>query len=212
MRVVSERIVWLIGILCLGFGVVGLFAMSPVTMALAVTGWFLCRSACDTIQEQGDIQATTPDVQYWARTLLFRAFGLMAIGAMIAGAAFLTGFSFHFSVHAQLLLTSLMIAAMVVVAKLMTPGFFAASWEVHGMRERRRRERSSTVVSRFIVRSMAVLVLVTSLVSSFALLQSLKGGPHLDRMVAMAQDVSSEAPSALGKMTEIFSPTESVTR
>lgn len=183
--------------MCLGFGAVGVVAMSPVTVALSVTGWFLTQSMQRTLADQADFQAESPDVQYWARELLFRTIGLMALGAAIALMAARAGLDFHLSFHAQVLLTLLMIGTLVVIARILGPGFFAASWEVHGIRERRRRRRSSTVVARIIVRTVAAVLVATSFVSSFALMQSLRGGPRLDRMVAAV---------------EIFSPSQTAAR
>ena len=176
MRAVALRLVWIIGLACLIFGILGLLAFSPVTVALAVTGWFLTREASRHLREHGDIHAATPDLQYWARATLLRAFGLMLLGAGLSFGFVMSGFSLHLSWHAQALLTAGMIGVLVVVSRFMVPGFFAASWEVHGARKRRARERSSTVVSRFIVRTVAAMVVVTSLVGSFALMQSLRLG------------------------------------
>ncbi len=212
MRAVAQRLVWMVGLLCLCFGVAGVIAMSPVTMALSVTGWFLTRSVIKYLAQQGDIAVTTPDVQYWARSLWFRTLGLMATGLVLAAVVVSTGFSFHLAWHEQALLTSLLIAVMVVVIRIAAPSFFAASWEIHGARERRKRIRSSMIVSRILVRAVAALILVVSMVGSFSFFQSLRAGPRFDRVVAMAQDVSHAAPTTVSEMTEIFSPTESSTR
>ena len=186
--------------------------MSPVTIALSVTGWFLTRSVTKYLDEQPDIVLPTPDLQYWARSLFLRTLGLMATGAVVAGAVVSTGFSFRLALHEQVLLTALLIAVMVVMTRIVAPSFFAASWEVHGARERRKRVRSSMIVSRLFVRAVAALILVVSMVGSFSFFQSLRSGPRFDRVVAMAQDVSHEAPTTVSQMTEIFSPTESSTR
>lgn len=175
-----------------------MLAFSPVTIALAVTGWFLSRATIRRLSEQADILAPSPDLQYWARATLFRALGLMALGASLAAAFSIFGLSFHLSWHEQALLTALLICSMIVVVKLTAPGFFAASWEVHGVRERRKRERGSTVVSRFIVRLVAAMIVVTSLVGSFALMQSIRlAAPQYDRLAAMARIVSGDAPTVV---------------
>ena len=211
MKAVAQRIVWLIGLLCLFFGVAGVLAFSPVTVALAVTGWFLSRASVRYLSQQADIVASTPDLQYWARSLLLRAFGLMAVGAVIALAFFAFGVTFHFSVHTQALLTLLLISSMVVVTRLTLPGFFMASWEVHFARDRRKRARTSTVISRFIVRSVALMIVVTSLVGSFALMQSIRlGAPSQYRKIAIMARIASY--DGQDKIEEMFSPTDSSTR
>lgn len=210
MRAVALRLVWIIGLFCLVFGVAGVLAFSPVTIALSVTGWFLARASMRSISHQGDINAPTPDLQYWARATLLRACGLMAIGVAIATVFVCCGVSFHFAWHTQALLTALLICAMVVVTRITVPGFFAASWEVHGARERRKRERTSTVVSRFIVRAVAAMIVVVSTVGSFALLQSLRlAAPQYGRLATMARVVSYDAPAVVEGM---FSPSDASTR
>jgi hypothetical protein len=210
MKSVAQRIVWILGLFCLVFSVVGLLAFSPVTVAVSVTGWFLSRVAIANLGRQAEINAPTPDLQYWARTLLFRSMGLMALGAVIALGFIVSGISFHLSVHTQVLLTVLLVCAMVVITKLTLPGFFAASWEVHGVRERRKSERSSAGISRFIVRAVAVMILVSSLVGSFALMESIRlGAPRYEKLAMMARVVSNDAPMTI---EGIFSPSETSTR
>ncbi len=182
--------------------------MSPVPLALAATGWFLTRSVSRHLAEQGDMAVPTPDAQYWARTLLVRAVGLMSSGLVIACAFVLMGVDFHLLWHEQVLLTVLLIAVMVTVTKLTLPGFFAASWEIYGARERRLRVRSTLMSSRVLVQAVASLILITSVIGSFALVQSLRGGSHLGRFVTIAQEVGQDVPSSLKEMSEIFSPTQ----
>lgn len=210
MRASAQRLVWILGLFCLAFGVAGVLAFSPVTIALSVTGWFLARASIRRLAEQGDINASSPDLQYWARNTLLRALGLMALGAVIAFAFTASGLSFHLSFHEQALLTVLMIGAMVVVSQIAMPGFFAASWEVHGARERRKRERSSTAIARVLVRVVAGMIVFTSLVGSFALMQSLQAAvPQYDHLADMARVVSDGAPAAL---TGLFSPSQTSSR
>lgn len=200
MRAVAQRLVWIIGLFCLAFGVAGVLAFSPVTIALAITGWFLARASIGRLTEHGDINAPSPDLQYWARNTLLRTIGLMTLGMAIAAICVSFGFSLHLSWHAQALLTILMICTMSVVSRVAIPSFFAASWEVHGARERRKRERSSTALSRALVRMVAAMIVITSLVGSFALLQSLRlAAPQYDRVVALARE-------------GIFSPTQTSAR
>lgn len=184
MRAVAQRIVWIVGLFCLVFGVAGIAAFSPVTIALSVTGWFLARASYQSLERQADIAAPTPDLQYWARTTLLRAVGLMVLGAIIAAGFVAGGVSFHLSIHEQVLLTALLIAAMVAVTRLTLPSFFAASWEVHGAHERRQQERSSTAVARYIVRAVAVMLVIVSAVGSFAFLQSIRLGAPIAGAVA----------------------------
>jgi hypothetical protein len=210
MRAAAQRLVWIIGLFCLAFGVAGVAAFSPVTIALSITGWFLSRASIRGLADYGDINAPSPDLQYWARNTLLRTLGLMILGAAIAVVCVSFDFSFHLSWHAQALLTLLMICTMLVVSRIAIPSFFAASWEVHGARERRKHARPSTLVSRTVVRAVAVMVVFTSLVGSFALLQSLRlAAPQYGRVVAMARDVTVDAPSVL---EGLFSPSSTTTR
>jgi hypothetical protein len=210
MRAVAHRLVWIIGLFCLVFGIAGVLAFSPVTIALSVTGWFLARASMRSIAHQGDINAPTPDLQYWARATLLRACGLMAVGAAIAFTFICFGVSFHLAWHTQAVLTALLIGTMIVVTRITVPGFFAASWEVHGARERRKRDRGSMVVSRFIVRAVSAMILIVSLVGSFALMQSLRlAAPQYGRLAIMARVVSYDAPSVVEGM---FSPSDTSTR
>lgn len=211
MNDVAKRIVWIIGLLFLCFGVAGLIAFSPVTVALSVTGWFLSRASVRYLAQQSDISASTPDLQYWARSLLFRAFGLMALGLAIAIGFIAFGVTFHFSVHTQVLLTVLLICSMVVVTRLTLPSFFAASWEVHYARDRRKKMRSSTMLSRFIVRGVAAMIVVTSLVGSFAFMQSIRlGAPTQYRKLAIMAHIASY--DGRETLEEMFSPTDTSAR
>lgn len=210
MRTVAQRIAWIIGLVWLAFGAAGLFAFSPVTTALAVAGWFLCRGASDHLKHQSDIHASTPDLQYWARSLILQTVGLMALGAVIALGMVASGVAFHLSVHTQTLLTIGLICLMVVVGRLTLPSFFAASWQLHKMRSARKMRRSSPSLSRFIVRTVAVMMIATSLVGSFSFLQSIRlGAPRYSQMARMAKVVSYTAPQAV---EEMFSPSETSAR
>ena len=210
MRAAAQRLVWIIGLICLASGVAGVLAFSPVTIALSITGWFLACASIRSLAEHADVHAASPDLQYWARKTLLRTIGLMIMGTAIAATAVSLDFSLHLSWHAQALLTLLMICAMIVVSRIAIPSVFAASWEIHGVRERRRRERSTTVVSRVLVRVVSLMIVITSLVGSFAFLHALKSAAsQYSRVSAMARDVSSSAPSVL---EELFSPSSTTTR
>jgi hypothetical protein len=211
MKAVAQRIVWLNGLLCLIFGVAGVIAFSPVTVALAVTGWFLSRASLEYLSHAPDIVASTPDLQYWARDLVLRAVGLMALGVSVAFGLVALGVSFHFSVHTQALLTVLLISSMVVVTRLTLPGFFQASWEVHFARDRRQKTRESTVLSRFIVRSVAAMFVMTSFVGTFAFLQAIRLGAPMQyrKMATMAHLASTGGQETIEQM---FSPTDGSSR
>ncbi len=211
MKAVVQRIVWMVGVLCLIFGIAGVLAFSPVTVALAVNGWFLSLASGRYLSQQSDIEASTPDLQYWARSLMIRALGLMALGVFIAVGFVVYGVSFHFSVHTQALLTALLISTMIVVTRFTLPGFFVASWEVYYARDRRKRVRTSLLISRFIVRSVAAIIVITSLVGSFALMQSIRLGAPLQyrKMAIMAHIASYDSRETI---VEIFSPTDGSTR
>ncbi len=209
MRAAAQRLVWIIGLFCLSFGAAGVLAFSPVTIALAVTGWFLAQASYERLAIQGDIYATSPDLQYWARNTLLRTVGIMFAGAALACVCVVCDFSLRLSLGTQAVLTFLLICTLIVVTRIAMPGFFAASWEVHGVRERRKRQRSTTIVSRILVRAVAALLLVTSMVGTFTFLESLKRAPsQYARLSTMARTVSG-SPSVL---EALFSPTQTSPR
>ena len=148
--------------------------MSPVTIALAVTGWFLTQASIRSLAIQGDISVPTPDAQYWARSLFFRTLGLMASGLAIALTLVVLKVNFHLAWQTQCLLTTFLIVVMIIVTKLSLPGFFMASWELHQARERRKHSPSSVLLSRVMIHAVASLILVASVVGSFAFVQALR--------------------------------------
>lgn len=167
MRSVAQRVVYILSLFCIAFAVIGVVGASVITVALAATGWFLARSALKTVSLQGDVHAPTPHVQYWGRGLLFRAWALMAFGVIIGYVCVRYQVQFGLSAGEELLLTALLISSLVAVTRFTLPGFFPASWEVHGAPERRKRDRSSMMVSRAVVRLVAAVVLVMSVVGSY---------------------------------------------
>lgn len=172
MKAVALRFIDILGGFFIAFAVVGLAAWSPVTLALGMTGWFLCRASTRTLLLQSDIYAPSPHVQYWGRGLLLRTLALMLAGAVIGWWCIHMRYEIQLSTSEEVLLTAMLIAILFGVTRFALPGFFAASWEVHGAPERRKRGRSSLTISRFIVRTLAFAVLVSSIVGTYKLIQS----------------------------------------
>lgn len=190
MKAVALRFINILGGVFIAFAVVGLAAWSPVTLALGMTGWFLCRASARTLTLQGDIYAPTPHVQYWGRSLVLRTFALMLFGAIVGWWCLHMRYEIQLSLSEEVLLTAMLIAGLFGVTRFTLPGFFAASWEVHGAPERRKRGRSSLTISRFIVRTVATAILISSIVGTYKLLQSFEH--YRARTTALMQVVGLE--------------------